>query len=55
LLAHPFHVLVDDSPANVVAFRNRSGQAIGFKQPWNDFGSDWQQVLEELRGMVICV
>lgn len=54
LLAHPLHVLVDDSPANCMAFQNRSGRFIGFKQPWNKFDAGWEDVLSQLQGLVAC-
>ncbi len=48
LLANPLHILIDDSPGNVNKFRERSGLAVGFKQPWNKFEHGWQEVLTEL-------
>lgn len=52
LMASPLHILIDDAPKNVAKFTERGGLAIGFKQPWNRFDHNWEDVLKELDNYV---
>lgn len=48
LMAHPLHILIDDSPSGIAAFQAAGGIALGFKQPWNKFDLTHKTIHEEL-------
>lgn len=48
LMAKPTTLLIDDSPSNVKKFREAGGQAILFKQPWNDGVHTFGDVLQDV-------
>lgn len=52
LLADPLKILIDDGAHNLVKFQEHGGLAIGFKQPWNKFEHNWEDVLKELDNYV---